>query len=99
MKQILDLLTIFISLHQGNFLLFKLLHIKSNKKKTKQKETDNSTNELQHDKTNKMACTPSQDSDQPGHLPNSIRSAQSDQNLCWPHEESLGPPLSAQQRL
>ena len=26
-----------------------------------------------HDKTNKMACGPSKDSDQPGHLPNLIR--------------------------
>ena len=26
-----------------------------------------------HDKTNKMACTPSEDSDQPGHLPSLIR--------------------------
>ena len=28
---------------------------------------------LPHDKTNKMACAPSEDSDQPGHLPNLIR--------------------------
>ena len=28
-----------------------------------------SLNELHHDKTNKMACAPSEDSDQPGHLP------------------------------
>ena len=26
-------------------------------------------NELEHDKTNKMTCVPSEDSDQPGHLP------------------------------
>ena len=26
-----------------------------------------------HDKTNKMACTPSEDSDQPGHSPSLIR--------------------------
>ena len=32
-----------------------------------------------HDKTNKMACAPSEDS------------VQSDQSLCCPHEESLGP--------
>ena len=51
------------------------------------------------DKTNKMACAPSEDSDQPGHLPNLIRvfavsacaSAQSDHSLRCPHEESLGP--------
>ena len=30
-------------------------------------------NELPHDKTNKMACAPSKDSDQPGHLPSLIR--------------------------
>ena len=29
--------------------------------------------ELPHDKTNKMACAPSQDSDQPGHPPSLIR--------------------------
>ena len=27
------------------------------------------TNEPPHDKTNEMACAPSEDSDQPGHLP------------------------------
>ena len=29
--------------------------------------------ELPPDKTNKMACAPSEDSDQPGHLPSLIR--------------------------
>ena len=41
-------------------------------------------NEPPHDKTNKMACAPSEDSDQPGHLPSLI-------SLCCPHEEILGP--------
>ena len=43
-----------------------------------------------HDKTNKMACAPSEDSDQTGH-----------QSLHCPHEEScvLSYPLSAQRRL
>ena len=36
----------------------------------KQKMT---TNEPQHDKTNKMTCAPSEDSDQPGHPPSLIR--------------------------
>ena len=36
------------------------------------------------DKTNKMACAPREDSDQPGHPP-----AQSDQSHRNPHEESL----------
>ena len=31
------------------------------------------TFELPHDKTNKMACAPSEDSDQPGHPPSLIR--------------------------
>ena len=31
------------------------------------------TNEPPHDKTNKMVCAPSKDSDQPGHLPGLIR--------------------------
>ena len=29
--------------------------------------------EPRHDKTNKMVCAPSEDSDQPGHLPSLIR--------------------------
>ena len=39
-----------------------------------------------HDKTNKMACAPCEDSDQPGHQPSLI-------SLHCPHEESLGPKL------
>ena len=39
------------------------------------------TIELQHDKTNKMAYTPSEDLDQPGHPP----------SLISPREEALGP--------
>ena len=31
------------------------------------------TNELAHDKTNKLTCAPSKDSDQPGHPPSLIR--------------------------
>ena len=31
------------------------------------------TNKPPHDKTNKMACAPSEDSDQPGHPPSLIR--------------------------
>ena len=31
------------------------------------------TYELQYDKTNEMACAPSEDSDQPGHPPSLIR--------------------------
>ena len=56
---------------------------------------DKASFEPPHDKTNKMACAPSEDSDQPGHH------AQSDQpghlpsliSLRCPHEESLGPKL------
>ena len=33
----------------------------------------NNNNEPEHDKTNKMTCAPSQDSDQPGHPPSLIR--------------------------
>ena len=40
--------------------------------------------EPQHDKTNKMACAHSEDSDQPGHLPSLM-------SLRCLHEESLGP--------
>ena len=37
-----------------------------------------------HDKTSKMACAPSEDSDRPGHPPSLI-------SLRCPHEESLDP--------
>ena len=40
-------------------------------------------NEPPHDKTNKMASAPSEDSNQPG-------PAQFDQRLRCPHEETLG---------
>ena len=43
---------------------------KKKKKKIKEKEREdlkNNKNEPQHDKTNKMTCAPSEDSDQPGH--------------------------------
>ena len=40
--------------------------------------------EPQHDKTNKMICTLSEDSDQAGHPPRLI-------SLRYPHEETLGP--------
>ena len=42
------------------------------------------SNERPHDKTNKMACVPSEDSEQPGHSPSLI-------SLCFAHEESLDP--------
>ena len=43
------------------------------KQMNKCKPTLIKTTEPPHDKTNKMACTPSEDSDQPGHLPSLIR--------------------------
>ena len=43
------------------------------------------TYELPHNKTNKMAYAPSEDSDQPGHLP-----AQADLSLCWAHSHYVG---------
>ena len=42
------------------------------------------TNEPPHDKTNKMACAPIDDSDHSGHPPSLI-------SLRCPHKESLGP--------
>ena len=44
--------------------------------------------EPHQDKTNKITCAPSEDSDQPGHPP--------DQNLRCPHEETLGPQLPSE---
>ena len=48
-----------------------------------------------HDKTNKMVCAPSEDSDQPGHLPSLIRIFAVRIKKAW----VLSYPLSAQQRL
>ena len=62
--------------------------------------------EPSHDKTNKMAYAPSEDSDQPGHFPSLIRvfavrvkqawvlsyplSAQADLSLHWAHSHFVG---------
>ena len=51
--------------------------------------------ELPHDKTNKMACAPSEDSDQPGHPPSLIRAFAVRIKKTW----VLSYPLSAQRRL
>ena len=51
--------------------------------------------EPHRDKTNKMACAPSEDSDQPGHLPSLIRVFAVRLKKAW----ILNYPLSAQQRL
>ena len=51
--------------------------------------------ESPYDKTNKMACAPSEDSDQPGHLPSLIRVF----TVCMKEPWVLSYPLSAQWRL
>ena len=43
----------------------------------------------QQDKTNKITCAPSEDTDQSGHCSVSL----SGQSLRWPHEETLGQYL------
>ena len=48
-----------------------------------------------HDKTNKIACAPSEDSDQPGHPPSMIRVFAARMKKAW----VLSYPLSAQRRL
>ena len=48
-----------------------------------------------HDKTDKMACVPSEDSDQPGHPPSLIRVFAVHMKKPW----VLSYPLSAQRRL
>ena len=52
-------------------------------------------NEPPHDKTNKMACAPSEDSDQPGHPPSLIIVFAVRMKKAW----ILSYPLSAQRRL
>ena len=53
------------------------------------------SNEPPHDKTNKMVCAPSEDSDQPGHPPSLIRVFAVRMKKAW----VLSYPLSAQRRL
>ena len=53
------------------------------------------TYEPPHDKTNKMACAPSKDSDQPGHPPSLIRVFAVRMRKAWVPSY----PLSAQRRL
>ena len=53
------------------------------------------TNEPPHDKTNILACAPSEDSDQPGHPPSLIRVFTVQMKKAW----VLSYPLSVQQRL
>ena len=48
-----------------------------------------------HDKTNKMACAPSEDSDQPGHTPSLLRVFAARLKKAW----VLSYPLSAKRRL
>ena len=69
----------------GQFVGFVVLLIAFKKKK----------NEPPHDKTNKMACAPSEDSDQPGHLPSLIK----DFAVRMKKALVLSYPLSAQRRL
>ena len=54
-----------------------------------------STFEPPHDKTNKMTCAPSKDSDQPWHSPSLIRVFAAHVKKAW----VLSYPLSAQRRL
>ena len=53
------------------------------------------SNELPYDKTNKMACAPIKDSDQPGHPPSLIRDLAVRMKKAW----VLSYLLSAQRRL
>ena len=56
-----------------------------------------STYEPPHDKTNKMACTPSEDSDQPGHPSSLIRVFTVRMKKAWVHgvhsddSDQIGP--------
>ena len=85
---------IVLSQHQTSWFCHEVAHLFSYKseKVLKQDSWLHHQNpfDMPHNKTNKIACAPSEDSDQ------------SDQSLHCPHEESLGDlsyPLSAQQRL
>ena len=58
-------------------------------------ETRITIHEPPHDKTNKMACAPSEDSDQPGHPPSLIRVFAVRMKKPW----VLSYPVSAERRL
>ena len=59
----------------------RLLHEKRMYREEQKRKT---TNEPQHDKTNKIACAPSEDSDQRGHPPSLT-------SLRYPYDETFGP--------
>ena len=81
----------------GCFLVFLLIQSHRNNylKPEKYKYTAQWSYEPPHDKTNKMACAPSKDSDQPRHLPNLIQVFAVRMKKTW----VLSYPLSTQQRL
>ena len=74
--------------------LWYLLHFKANSQGSADESSHppspnslcclNKQYEPPHDKTNKMACAPSKDSDQPGH-PSSLIRVQADLSLRWAH--------------
>ena len=76
----------FILLYESIFLIFAWKRLLQH---------DISCYEPSHDKTNKMACAPSEDSDQPGHLPSLIRVFA----IRMKKALALSYPLSAQRRL
>ena len=56
----------------GEFQEIKRLEITENSSVDTNETTKSIINEPQHDKTSKLTCAPSEDSDQPGHLPSLI---------------------------
>ena len=66
-----------------------------NVKSKKLEHPKNCCYELRHDKTNKITCAPSEDSDQPGHPPSLIRVFVVHMKKSW----VLSYPLISQRRL
>ena len=76
-------------------MIYKLIIICDNRIVMRQRHCDKFIIEPPHDKTNKMTCAPSEDSDQSGHLPSLIRVFAVRMEKAW----VLSYPLSAQRRL
>ena len=78
-------------MHASNKEPALLLHIYIASKKERKKEKRKKERKKER-KTNKMACAPSEDSDQPGHPPSLIRGFAVRMKKAW----VLTYPLSAQ---
>ena len=79
-----DLSLCWVHTHFVAFVISRLKWVVTPNQELKLITCETMSNEPPHDKTNKMACVPIEDSDQPGHPPSLV-------SLRCPHEETIRP--------